>query len=232
MVGAPELQTRGSLQQALNTSRFFNTGKFHQNPAGIFQLLDVRLHHPKLVNTCLQNRVNVFNRSIDVTTNRVLDVVVRSVHAHAIGHVFRAKQADVAQFAIAAHGIDFLKKYIQVSALAAGHAGVGLAQSIQEHRILGVAGQSHQYVAHRHFQNDVHAATEVQPQVHLTPFDFFVGVFGDAQIVYRERSNGIQIRLFLHGVALGVFFGLAFNALRHKRKRELVQTSRCEGNGK
>ena len=206
------------MQQALNASRFFYTGKLHQNPAGIFQLLDVRLNHPKLVNTSLQYGVNVFNRSINVAANRISNVVVRSVHAHAIGHVLRSKQTDIAQLTIAADGVHFLKKHIQVRALAAGHTGVGLAQSIQEHRILGVAGQSHQHVTHGNLQNDVHAAAEVQTQVHLTSFDLLIGVFGDAQIVHRERSNGIQVRLFLNGVTLGVFFGLAFNALRHKRE--------------
>ena len=110
---------------------------------------------------------------------------------------------------------------------AVAHGFFRIGHGLYERGVCAVVGECGEDIFHSDFEGDVHPPLQVETQVNLFFLAFGIGVFDQSEVVDDLRLHGVEVGLFDGGVSGGDFGGIATDAVRHERKREL----KCAGDG-
>ena len=228
VVGGPELQRSGSLQQVADALRLLHARKLDQNAVRVREAQDVGLRNAEVVDTAAQHVERCADGSLGLLLEDLLDVGVRAFERDVLAVGAYEKLGDgtaVRKARIRLHEVGDI-----VGRRALLHRLVGHADRLDESRIvLAVAGQSLHDILDLHLQHDVHTALEVQAQVQLLLLTLLVGELAEAQVVNRQVLHRIEVMLFglallVEGELRGISGRLLLYATRLERKRELINT--------
>ena len=228
VVGGPELQRSGSLQQVADALRLLHARKLDQNAVRVREAQDVGLRNAEVVDTAAQYVERRTDGCLGLLLEDLLHVGVRTFERDvlAVGaYENLGDGAAVRKTRISLHEVGNI-----VGRRALLHRLVGHADRLDEGRVvLAVAGQSLHDIFDLHLQHDVHTALEVQTQVQLLLLALLVGELAEAQVVNRQVLHRIEVMLFglallVEGELRGVLRRLLLYAPRLEREGELVNT--------
>ena len=219
LVGLPELQVSGTLEELTNTLRLFHTRKLDQDTARLCQLLDVRLNNTKTVDTVTEHVERVLNSCIYFLTQHFLNVLVGSIQFLICQFFLQCETENRRQLYTLAANL-----FVRLSEQGYKVVTTGFlfltsrSHRLQIDRIGAVAAQSVQDVRYRNLHGNVHTTLEVQTQVdffltalleRVTPQPYFLG------------CNRVVVNALRGFISYCVLFGLTVMVVRHKRERQI-----------
>ena len=249
VVGSPELQRSGTLQELTHTLGLFHAGQLHQETARVLQPLNVGLCHTKAVDTATEHVVGVCNCALSLLAEHLNHLVIAAVESNLVFHHLIVED-DSQGCALGEFVVGFSEEGNEV-ALRVLCSHLCLLHCGEESGVSRVVRQGLHNVFHSDFQHHVHTAFEVQTEVNLFLFYLFVGELLDEDVVDRFRFHAVEILLlFLHEQVLavslfahtgpiqsslvdggccnllcGIFGSLFLNHTRHYAERKLVGAS-------
>ena len=224
----PELERSGSLKQLAHTFGFLDSRQFDHDTVRVGQTLYVGLRNAEVVDTVAQDVERCGDSGIRLLLEDLDNLLVSTVRGYvlAVGTYEDGGQRRTVGYLAVSLGEN---PYIVVRT--GFHRLVGAIHRLHEGGIvLAVAGKRLDEILHFDLEHHVHAALEVEAEVHLFLLTLLVGKFLQAQeIVYGLVLDRVQI--------VGLFFGLLrlvercsilgrlfLGVVRLEREHELVHT--------
>ena len=187
LIGGPEFQGGGTLQELAHTLRVFYAGQFDEDFAGVAHLLDVGLGYAKTVDTVAEHVEGVVNGALGLTADYVNDLGVGGVVGHFVAELIGGE--NLCQTTLGSHLVPGFCEQADEVCAGGRVIGLGLRHGGHEVRIRAVAGKGLHQVFQLDLQHDVHTALEVQTQVNLFFFHALVGVSEE----HLFRADGVNV---------------------------------------
>ena len=192
VVGGPEFEGCGTLEQLPDALRLLDAREFDEDAARVADLLDRRLGHAETVDTVAENVEGVGNGAFGVLADDGEDFGVRGLGTDALAHLIGSEHLGKAL--TRSH---FLPGLAEEGDEVGGGVHAALfreGEGAVEFRGLIVAGKGLDEVFELDLEHDVHTALQVEAEVDFLRLDFLVRV---AQINFFS-GNGIDITTVLH----------------------------------
>ena len=202
VVGLPELQVGTTLQQLTHALGLFDTRHFHHDTTvASFQLLDIGLHHAKLVNTVAHHIERVVNGALHLCTQCALYLCIGALCAHLALHLLGGKHLCQAMArCILLIILDKERNEVRLTGL---FLFLCLLHGFGEGCIFLVVGKYSHHIGHRHLKDNVHTALQVESKSDLHLTALLVGVHAkEIHFLVHNRVDVFPSCLFAHGSRL------------------------------
>ena len=247
VIGQPELQLGGTLEEFADTLRVFHTGKLNKDTLGGAQLLNSGLRNAELVNTLTEDLVGAVIGTGGLFLDDLDNSIVIVVQLDAVTQLGVEIGGQLYIGVHLADGIVEQGNEIPVGGLLLG--GNGHIDSLVEHRILGMTGQGAHHIDGGNLKHHVHTAFQVKTEVNLACLALTVGVaqinfltcHGIKVLGFAVNQKRILQCLSVQGITVGFcvnqvlccctlnigicrFRCILLYPACNKRKRQLIQT--------
>ncbi len=217
IIGLPELEVGTSLQEFAHTLRFLDARHFHHDAAFLaFKLLDVGLHHAKLVDTSAHHIERVVDGGLHLSAQCFLHFGVGTLWRNLALQLLGGEHlSQLVARSILVIGIDKQRDEITVGSFF--FFGSCLSHRLCESHVGLVIGQCLDNIGHGNLKDNVHTAFQVKSETDLSLQALLVRI--NAQIFHR-------ILVILLGNRILYLCRLAVVIARGSRERQIEDT--CE----
>ena len=144
-IGLPELKVGRTLQQFLNTFRLLYTRKFHQDTAGLLQLLNVRSNNAETVDTVAEYVERIAQGSLHLLLDNRKNFRIRRILLYLVLQLISAEH--LSETCIRIDFAEIGSESIQELVTAGSLCRLSLSQSLDKSRVVCILGsQRLQYV--------------------------------------------------------------------------------------
>ena len=228
IVGQPEFERRGTLQQVAHTLRLLHARQLDQDAVRVGQTHDVGLRNAEMVDTAAQDVERSGDGGIGFLLEDFLDVGIGAFERDvlAVGADEDRSQRTAVRKALV--GLHEVGNIVFRGAVLQGRVGLGDGAD-EGGIVLAVAGERLDDILDLHLQHDVHTALEVETQVQFLLLALLVGELLEPEVINTQILNRIEVMLFglallVEGELRGVLRRLLLYAPRLEREGELVNT--------
>ncbi len=225
VVGGPELERSGTLQEVADTLRLLDARQLDQDAVRIGQADDVGLRDAEVVDTTAEHVVGSLDGGLGLTLEDLFDLGVGALQRNVLAVGADEDRGEGAAVGLTLVSLDELADIILGRTLLHGFVGLGHGGD-EGGIVLALTGQRLDEVLDLHLQHDVHAALEVETEVELLLLAVLVGVGDEAQVVDGQVLDRIEVVLLGLGLLLerelrGIGGRVLLDVPRFEREREL-----------